>query len=77
MTPEDARDAARVYLRSWLDVRQCLAPPGGLGLYDFDPSRDYLFEIVRGEDRPRVGGTAYLAVSRTTGAVRYAGTVGE
>jgi len=76
LTPDEAREAARVFLRDWLDAIPCVAPPKGL--YDFDPDRELLFEVRRG--RPlvfHVGGTAFLAVDKKTGRVREAGTVGE
>lgn len=74
MNKDAAEAAARAFLRSWLDVKYCPDPPPSHVLY-FDPSEEYLFEVVLGH--PRLGATEYLAVSKTTGKVRYAGAVGE
>lgn len=76
LTPDEAREAARAFLRDWLDAIPCTDPP--VGLYNFDPERELLFEVKRGGPLgPYVGGTAFLAVDKKTGRVRDAGTVGE
>lgn len=76
LTSDQALEAARAFLRDWLDAAPCTAPPEGL--YAFDPDRELLFEVRRGGPVGHfVGGTVFLAVDRKTGRVRKAGTVGE
>ena len=75
MNEQQALEKAREYLRTWLDVRLCSAPPPGL--YAFDPRKEYLFEIVHGAELSVIGATTYVAVSKTTGIARFAGASGE
>lgn len=75
LTPNQAMSQAREHLRQITDVRLCDKIP--LGLYAFNPQEEYLFMVVHGAAFRKVGGTKYLAVSKVTGEVRHAGTVGE
>lgn len=75
LTHGQALAHAREYLRRILDIRPCHMIP--CGLYGFDPSTEYLFLVVRGESAGYVGGTEYLAVSKSSGKVRHAGAIGE
>ena len=44
-------------------------------VYDFDPAGWTLF--VLNDERPRVGGSEYVAVNRATGKVRFLGMLGQ
>lgn len=75
LSDEEALEAARDFLRSWLDVVPCKSPP--VQLYGFDPENERLYEVKRNGPSASIGESIYLAVSIRTGAVRIAGTAGE
>lgn len=75
ISPTEALEMARVAIRGMLDVCLCHDIPDGL--YDFDPDDEYLFAIYGKAIQDHVGETRFVAVSKTTGDVRDAGTAGE
>lgn len=75
LSDEAALEAARDFLRSWLDVVPCKSPP--IQLYGFDPENERLYRVKRDGPFAAIGKSMYLAVSIRTGVVRIAGTAGE
>jgi len=75
LSQDEALEAARMFLRGWLDLSPCDAPPAEL--YGFDPERELLFEVIASGPFLHVGASKFLAVDRNTGRVRMAGSVGE
>ena len=74
MDSTQALQAARAYLRNWIDLKPCDSPRGNL--YGFDPGKEHLFEIVFGPELHMIGNPGYLAVSKETGNVRHLRGIG-
>lgn len=75
LSQEKALEAARNFVRAWLDVTPCTKPPDPL--YGFDSEVEFLFEVRRDGPLAYVGASIFLAVCIKTGVVRVAGTAGE
>lgn len=75
MDKSEAIRLCREHLSECIVFEECNYPPNGL--YNFNPSDEYLFIVSYPERSAYVGSTAYIAVSKTTGVVRFLGYVGE
>ena len=74
LTNPEAAAIARAFAGTLLDVVLCDSPPSGL--YEFNPTTEYLFAI-RYRRLTTVGGCDYIAVSRLNGKARLAGFADE
>lgn len=72
MTEDEALRIAQAFVNVVVLVPESKVP----ALYGFDPKEEYLFRVDCWRER-RVGGSRYVAVSKTTGIARDAGSAGE
>ena len=75
MDKAEAIRLCREYLSKCIEFKECNNLPSGV--YNLDPSDKYLFSVRFSEGSSYVGSTAYIAVSKKTGVVRFLGYLGE
>lgn len=76
MKPEQAKAQVHEFLCQRIKVTRWPEPPDNLTLYEFNPTREYLFTFkLLGHDS--VGASEFIAVDRESGEIRYLGFLGE